>query len=233
MRSGWQGVTAFASSDLAPDQGCRATIRPTRIMSMAAAADGFDALSTTPRCRGGRGNAPVTENSMPASDRGNLSPLHARAITARLGAPMPFNLRCCRRWSARRSKSCDTSGLPRLAELGVATRSPPWRPGRRPGRCACAADLAGTPTLYYGDEIGIIRPPSPRMRCAIPLRRTCRASASAATAVARRCNGTLPMARDFRMQSRGCRWPMITGRMSPRSMPMPLDSHALPRTAAL
>ena len=41
--------------------------------------------------------------------------------------------------------------------------------------------LRGTPTLYYGDEIGMRDVPVPPERVQDPWERTCRASASAAT----------------------------------------------------
>lgn len=40
--------------------------------------------------------------------------------------------------------------------------------------------LRGTPTLYYGDEIGMRQVTVRRIRCTIPSRRTCPVSASAA-----------------------------------------------------
>ena len=80
--------------------------------------------------------------------------------------------------------------------------------------------LRGTPTIYYGDEIGMHQVAIAPDQVQDPSRRTCRESASAAMAAGRRCNGTRRAMRDSRQRSHGCRWPMIFAtRTSPISMP--------------
>ena len=82
------------------------------------------------------------------------------------GAHMPFNFALLSTlWSARsiekiiaRIRAGVAAG--RLAELGArqprsAARGEPGRAGAGARRRDAAADLRGTPTLYYGDEIGM------------------------------------------------------------------------------
>ena len=68
--------------------------------------------------------------------------------------------------------------------------------------------LRGTPTIYYGDEIGMRDVPIPPERVQDPFgRRTCPASASAATRSARRCSGTPAAERRLHdAASPGCRF---------------------------
>ena len=50
--------------------------------------------------------------------------------------------------------------------------------------------LRGTPTLYYGDELGMTDVPIPIAEVQDPFERACRASAWAATRSERRCRGS-------------------------------------------
>ena len=70
------------------------------------------------------------------------------------------------------------------------------RVGREQARIAAMLllTLRGTPTLYYGDEIGMHQVAIRPIRCADPFEKNCRASASAATAAGRRYNGMRPNA---------------------------------------
>ena len=65
--------------------------------------------------------------------------------------------------------------------------------------------LRGTPTLYYGDEIGMADVPIPPDWCRTRSRRTCPGWASAATPSARRCSGTRARTRASPPDDRGCR----------------------------
>ena len=79
--------------------------------------------------------------------------------------------------------------------------------------------LRGTPTLYYGDEIGM-----PQVAIVPSQARDPRANMClAATAPARRCNGTRPRSPDFRAPDRGCRSPTaLPASMWRVSVPIPL-----------
>ncbi len=66
------------------------------------------------------------------------------------------------------------------------------RVGREQARVAAMLllTLRGTPTLYYGDEIGMVDVPIPPSACGMRSRRICQAADSGATPPAHRCNGT-------------------------------------------
>jgi len=65
--------------------------------------------------------------------------------------------------------------------------------------------LRGTPTLYYGDEIGLRR--FVRNRFRTPSKRTFQASGSVVTGVVPQCSGMALDRPGFRMLSLGCQWP--------------------------
>ena len=134
-----------------------------------------------------------------------------RAVVERLGA----------RGRSRRSSPITKLRLPcgRLAELGArqsrsAAGGEPGRAGAGARRRDAAVDPAGTRRRSTtATRSACIRSRSRPIRCAIPLRKTCRESASAATAAARRCNGTRRQMPDSQRRSRGCR---LRRRLRPR-----------------
>jgi glycosidase len=67
--------------------------------------------------------------------------------------------------------------------------------------------LRGTPTIYYGDEIGMLQVPIPLERVRDPFEKTFRESESAAMARGRRCNGTPATLPGSRQSSPGYPFP--------------------------
>jgi alpha-glucosidase len=68
--------------------------------------------------------------------------------------------------------------------------------------------LRGTPTLYYGDELGMVNVPIAPNRVRDPLEKNVPGRGSAEIHPAHRCNGTSRPRRDSLWETRGCRSPM-------------------------
>ena len=90
--------------------------------------------------------------------------------------------------------------------------------------------LRGTPTIYYGDEIGMTDVPIPPERVQDPWELNCPGSASAATRRARRCSGS---AARTPASARGAEpWlPLgdLASNVAAQGARPALDAHALPR----
>ena len=65
--------------------------------------------------------------------------------------------------------------------------------------------LRGTPTIYYGEEIGMLQVALPPIGCGIRFRRACLRSMSVAMAAAHPCNGTRAPMLVSPKRNRGCR----------------------------
>ena len=151
----------------------------------------------------------------PRVDRGNLSAARAPgrllpAAIARRRPPavqFPAAVHAVERASiATISADYEAALPPRLAELGARQPRPAAdRQPRRPDQARVAALLlltcAARRRSTTATRSACVSCRSRRIGCAIPLRRTCRASASDATAAARRCNGTTPPVRVFERQA--------------------------------
>ena len=118
------------------------------------------------------------------------------------GVHLPFNFQLIGSpWQARAHRSagrastrppCPTGGWPNWVLGNHDKPRIASRVGRAQARVAAMLllTLRGTPTLYYGDEIGMTRRADPAgAQCRTRSRRTCRAWAWAAIRSARRCSG--------------------------------------------